>query len=103
MGASYILLGGGGGGGGGNPVMDQHSIQGGVAILLGMLHANETRISSGHLGFCLVCALYSDVILPSIISELDLKVSFSHCARQMYVMPTKFSTRMVSLMRTLWS
>ena len=33
----------------GNPAMDQHPIQGGVAILLGMLHAKETGISSGRL------------------------------------------------------
>ena len=32
----------------GDPAMDQHPIQGRVAIFLGMLHANETRISSGH-------------------------------------------------------
>ena len=29
---------------------------GGVAILLGMLHAKETGISFGRLGVCLVCA-----------------------------------------------
>ena len=31
----------------------------GLAILLGMLHAKETRISSGHLGLWLVCAFTS--------------------------------------------
>ena len=36
MGTSEILL-------GGNPVIGQHHIQGGVAILLGMLHAKESR------------------------------------------------------------
>ena len=41
---------------GGNPLMDQHPVQGGVAIPLGMHHANETRISSGFLGLWLVCA-----------------------------------------------
>ena len=42
---------------GGNPAMDQHPVKGGVAILLGMLHAKETRISLiGSLGFRLVCA-----------------------------------------------
>ena len=40
MGSGDILL-------GDNPAMDQHPIQGGVAILLGMLHAKETGISSG--------------------------------------------------------
>ena len=39
----------------GNPAMDQHPIQGGVAILLGMLHAKETGITSGRLGLWLVC------------------------------------------------
>ena len=35
---------------GGNPAMDQHPVQGGAAILLGMLHATETSISSDHVG-----------------------------------------------------
>ena len=39
-----------------NPVMDQHPIQGGVAILLGMLHATETGINSGRVGLWLVWA-----------------------------------------------
>ena len=37
----------------GNPAMDQHPVKGewgGVPILLGMLHAKETGISSGLLG-----------------------------------------------------
>ena len=35
----------------GNPAIDWHSVQGGVAVLLGMLHdIKETGISSGHLG-----------------------------------------------------
>ena len=33
---------------GGNPAMDWHPVQGGEAILLGMLRAKETGISSGH-------------------------------------------------------
>ena len=41
---------------GGNPVMDWHPIQGGLTILLGMLLAKETRISSGCLGLWPVCA-----------------------------------------------
>ena len=49
MGTSDILL-------GGNPVMGSHPVQGGVAILLGMLHATETGISSGRVGLWLVCA-----------------------------------------------
>ena len=36
--------------------MDQHSVQGGVVILLGMLHTKETQISFGHLGLWLMCA-----------------------------------------------
>ena len=43
MGTGNILL-------GGNPVMDEHPVQGGVEILIGMLHAKETEISSGCLG-----------------------------------------------------
>ena len=45
MGIGDILL-------GGNPAMDWCPVQEGVAILLGMLHAHETGISSGCLGFC---------------------------------------------------
>ena len=44
MGTGDILL--GAGGGGGNLAMDWHPIQGGVAILLGMLHTKETWISN---------------------------------------------------------
>ena len=53
MGTSDILP---RGGGGCNPAMDWYPVQGGVAILLGMLHAKETRISCGHLGLWLICA-----------------------------------------------
>ena len=49
MGTGDILL-------GGNPAMDQHPVREGVAILLGMLHATETGISSGRVGLRLVCA-----------------------------------------------
>ena len=49
MGTGDILM-------GGNPAMDWHLVQGGVAILLDMLHAKETGISSGRLGLWLVCA-----------------------------------------------
>ena len=49
MGTGDILL-------GGNPAMDRHPVQGRVAILLGMLHAKETGMSSGRLGVWLVCA-----------------------------------------------
>ena len=49
MGMDDILL-------GGNPAIDQYPIQGRVAIFLDMLHAKETRISSGHLGVWLMCA-----------------------------------------------
>ena len=41
---------------GGNPAKDLHPIQGEVAILLGMLHAKETWISSGRLGLWLMYA-----------------------------------------------
>ena len=36
--------------------MNQHSVQRGVAILLGMLHTKETGIISGSLSLWLVCA-----------------------------------------------
>ena len=49
MGTGDILL-------GGNPAMNKHSVQGGVAILLGTLHAKEIGISFGRLGLWLVCA-----------------------------------------------
>ena len=42
-----------GGGGGGNPAMEFRP--GGVPILLGMLRATETGISSGRVGLWLVC------------------------------------------------
>ena len=51
MGASDILL-------GGNPVMDKHPFQGGITILIGMLHAKETGISSGRSGLSLMCTFY---------------------------------------------
>ena len=38
-----------------NPAMDWHPVQGGVAILLGMLHATKTGISSVSVGLWLVC------------------------------------------------
>ena len=41
----------------GNPEMDWHPVQRGEAILLKMLHAEETRISSGRLDLWLVRAL----------------------------------------------
>ena len=54
MGTDDILP---GGGGGGNPSMAWHPVQGGIAILLGMLHVNETGISSGRLDLWLMCTL----------------------------------------------
>ena len=51
-----LLWGWGGGGGGGNPAIDQHTVQGRVAILLGILHVKETGISSGP-GTCKICML----------------------------------------------
>ena len=54
---------------GGNRAMDQHPVQGGVAILLGMLHAKETRTNSSRLGLWLVCAftfLHANFNLPAL-------------------------------------
>ena len=38
-----------------NPAMDQHPLQEGTAILLGMLNAKETGISPGRLDLWFVC------------------------------------------------
>ena len=62
MGTDDILL-------GRNPAMDRHPVQGGVAILLGMLHAKETRTNSSRLGLWLVCAftfLHANLNLPAL-------------------------------------
>ena len=48
MGTGDILL-------GGNHAMNKHSVQGGVAILLGMLRVKEIGIRFGRLGLWLVC------------------------------------------------
>ena len=58
MGTDNILL-------RGNPAMDQQSVQGGVAILLGMPHAQETAISSGRLGLWLLFAFTLPFFIPS--------------------------------------
>ena len=42
---------------------------GGVAILLDMLHANETGISSGRLGLWLVCALHLLPLLTTLLKN----------------------------------
>ena len=47
--------------------MDQHPVQGGVAILLGLLHATETGISSGRVGLWFVWAF----TLPQEITEIE--------------------------------
>ena len=60
MGTSDILL-----GGGGNPAMDSHPIQGGVTILLGLLHATETGISSGLFKHLACVSLYLHLTLSS--------------------------------------
>ena len=46
------------------PAMDWHPVQGGVAVLLGMHHAKETEMSSGHLGLWLVCLFSFFFYLP---------------------------------------
>ena len=65
---------------GSNPAMDTHPVQGrggegggGVAILLGMLHAKETGISFNRLGLWLVCAF----ILTYVISWYMLKYMYT--------------------------
>ena len=42
---------------GGNPKMDWHPVQRGEAILLNMLHAEETGITSSRLDLCLLRSL----------------------------------------------
>ena len=49
MGTGDILL-------GVKPAMDKHPVQEGVVILLGTLHAAQTVISFGRMGFWLCCA-----------------------------------------------
>ena len=75
MGTGDILL-------GGNPAMDQHPVQGAVAILSDMRHAKETGISSGRLGLRLVCAftLFYKSKLTS-TSRFSLKDIFRFWAR----------------------
>ena len=81
---------------GSNPAMDTHPVQGrgrgggGVAILLGMLHAKETGISFNCLGLWLVCAfiltyfiswcmlLISAVIKTNVRHTLDAQIHV-HC------------------------
>ena len=56
----------------------KHPIQWGVAILLGMLHANESGISSGRLGLWLMCAF---TFMPYIVSQqngLSPGVKYDH-------------------------
>ena len=57
--------------GGGNPAIDQHPVQGGVTILLGMPHAKETGISSDRLGLWLVCA-FTNLIMTGIGVSCDI-------------------------------
>ena len=55
MGTGDLMLGWRGGGGGGPCDGLAYTIQGETAILLGMLIAKETGISSGHLDLWLEC------------------------------------------------
>ena len=50
----------------GNPAMDKHPVQGGLAILLGMLYVKETRISFVRLGFWL---MYAFTYLPETFEQ----------------------------------
>ena len=53
----------------GVPCDGLESRPGGVAILLDMLHANETGISSGRLGLWLVCALHLLPLLTTLLKN----------------------------------
>ena len=55
--------------------MDQHPVQGGVAILLGMLHAKETSISSSQIG-PLVCMCF---YLPYLIVHQTIIIILFCC------------------------
>ena len=66
---------------GGNPAMNKHPVQGGVAILLGMLPANETEISSDRFGLWLMCAFtwyFTMLICKRLMTEAHYRASFSH-------------------------
>ena len=60
-----------------NSAMDQHPVQGGVAILLGMLHAKETGIRSGHSDLWLMCTFNFFLPRHSVLVGADdmLKIS----------------------------
>ena len=70
MGTGDILL-------GVNPAMDQHPIQGGVAILSGMLHHKETGISFDRCGLRLLCTFNFFLPHHSVLVGADdmLKIS----------------------------
>ena len=69
MGSGDILL-------GGNPAMDQYPVQGGVAILLGLLHATETGISPGRLGLSLLCSFTITTDCHAVV-YLNIETAFS--------------------------
>ena len=77
MGASDMLL-------GGNPVMDKHPFQGGITILIGMLHAKETGISSGRSGLSLMCTFYCiDLLSIKNIAWFSLSLPGSTLMKQL--------------------
>ena len=51
---------------GGEPVMDWHSLQGGVAILIGMFHSKETGISYGRLA---LVSLYLPFLFDTLVNR----------------------------------
>ena len=57
--------------------MDQHPVQGGVSILLGMLHATETGISSGRVGLYLTLPLLESIILIIISRHRNRAMHFT--------------------------
>ena len=88
MGTGDILL-------GGNSAMDQHPIQGGVAIFLGLLHANETGISSGRLGLCLVCAF------TYIALDISKRLKLPQDDRQIQILQRRLECISIDL-KVLW-
>ena len=71
--------------------MDQHPVQGGVAILLGMLHAKKTGISSGCLALWIVCVI--TCFLPG---QLKMSSTSNKFHNDIIVLCTRFCTFFLS-------
>ena len=84
--------------------MDLHPVQGGGAILLGMLHVKEIGISSGRVGLWLVCVFTFTLccnleLVPEVFflyqTKLTSQKHMTHVLKEVtnnYVMCTKISS-----------